>query len=92
MISIINIGGGDASDPHGERNYEVRINRELITTFKHERCNGLARCLIEAGKAVEMHETKRLAAWVDEALTSECYDRICNGQLHSITHDPNSDQ
>jgi hypothetical protein len=53
MIAIVNIGGGDESNPLGERNYEVRINHEVITTFKHKRSDGLGACLLEASKAVE---------------------------------------
>jgi hypothetical protein len=53
MIAIVNVGGGDESDPFGERTYEVRINREVITTFKHKRGDGLGICLLKASKAVE---------------------------------------
>jgi hypothetical protein len=53
MIAVVNIGGGDESNPLGERNYEVRINHEVITTFKHKRSDGLGACLLEASKAVE---------------------------------------
>lgn len=53
MIAIVNVGGGDESNPLGERTYEVRINREVITTFKHKRSDGLGACLLEASKAVE---------------------------------------
>lgn len=53
MIAIVNIGGGDESNPLGERTYEVRINRDVITTFKHKRSDGLGACLLEASKAVE---------------------------------------
>lgn len=53
MIAIVNIGGGDESNPLGERTYEIRINRDVITTFKHKRGDGLGACLLEASKAVE---------------------------------------
>jgi hypothetical protein len=53
MIAIVNIGGGDESNPLGERTYEVRINSEVITTFKHKRSDGLGACLFAASKAVE---------------------------------------
>lgn len=53
MIAIVNIGGGDESNPLGERTYEIRINRDVITTFKHRRGDGLGACLLEASKAVE---------------------------------------
>lgn len=52
MIAIIN-KGPHTKDLGGERNYEVRINDELICTFKHKRIGGLAACLMAAAKAVE---------------------------------------
>ena len=51
MIAIVNIGPHD-DDPTGWRNYEVRINHEVITTFRHRREHGLARCLQAASDAV----------------------------------------
>ena len=53
MIAIVNMGGGDPQDVMGVRDYEIRINRDVIATFKHRRSDGLARCLMEASKAVE---------------------------------------
>jgi UDP-glucose 4-epimerase len=53
MIAIVNIGGGDAKDILGVRDYELRINHEVITTFKHRRSEGLSKCLFEASKAAE---------------------------------------
>ena len=58
MIAIVNIGGGDESNPLGERAYEVRINREVIATFKHKRSDGLGACLLAASKAVEQPSEK----------------------------------
>ena len=52
MIAIIN-KGPHTNDLGGERNYEVRINDELICTFKHKRANGLSACLMAAAQAVE---------------------------------------
>lgn len=52
MIAIVNIGGGDERNPLGERTYEVRINRDVIATFKHKRGDGLGACLLAASKAV----------------------------------------
>lgn len=52
MINIVNVGPHDDPDPTGWRNYEVRINHEVITTFKHKREHGLARCLRDASNAV----------------------------------------
>jgi hypothetical protein len=60
MIAIVNIGGGDERNPLGERTYEVRINRDVVTTFKHKRGDGLGACLFAAAKAVE--RSKWLAA------------------------------
>ena len=63
MIAIVNMGGGDESNPLGERTYEVRINREVITTFKHKRRKGLGACLLEASKAVERSK-RREPCWI----------------------------
>ena len=52
MIAIVNIGPHDDPDPTGWRNYEVRINHEVIATFRHKREHGLARCLQTASGAV----------------------------------------
>lgn len=52
MIAIVNIGPHDDPDPTGWRNYEVRINHEVIATFRHKRERGLARCLQTASDAV----------------------------------------
>lgn len=50
MIAIVNIGPHD--DQTGWRNYEVRINHEVITTFRHRRDSGLVKCLRLASEAV----------------------------------------
>lgn len=60
MIAIVNMGGGDPTDVMGVRNYEVRINRDVIATFTHRRSDGLARCLMEASKAVERDKWKKV--------------------------------
>ena len=52
IIAIIN-KGPHTNDIGGERNYEVRINNELICTFKHKRFYGLAACLRAAAEAVD---------------------------------------
>ena len=52
MIAIVNIGPHDDPDPTGWRNYEVRINHEVIATFRHKRDGGLVRCLHLAADAV----------------------------------------
>lgn len=53
MIAIVNIGLSDDSNPLGEASYEIRINRDVVATFKHHRSKGLSACLMEAAKAVE---------------------------------------
>ena len=52
MIAIVNVGPHDDPDPTGWRNYEVRINHEVIATFRHKRERGLAQCLQTASDAV----------------------------------------
>ena len=52
MIAIVNVGPHDDPDPTGWRTYEVRINHEVIATFRHKRERGLARCLQTASDAV----------------------------------------
>ena len=52
MIAIINVGPHDDPDPTGWRTYEVRINHEVIATFRHKRDGGLVRCLRLASEAV----------------------------------------
>ncbi len=56
MIGIVNVGPVDGeTNPIGEHRYEVRINRQVITTFTHHRANGLAECLRQAARAVDHH-------------------------------------
>ena len=66
MIAIVNIGPHDDPDPTGWRNYEVRINREVIATFRHKREHGLARCLRMAAASVEARRAKELRAYLGE--------------------------
>ena len=63
MIAIVNVGPHDDPDPTGWRNYEVRINHEVITTFRHKREHGLARCLRMAAAAVD---NRRMGELVDQ--------------------------
>ena len=53
MIAIVNVGPHDDPDKLGVRTYEVRINSDVVCTFRHRRADGLGRCLLEASKAVE---------------------------------------
>ena len=66
MIAIVNIGPHDDPDPTGWRNYEVRINHKVITTFRHKPEHGLARCLCMAAAAVEDGRAKELQAYFGE--------------------------
>lgn len=68
MIAIVNIGPHDDPDPTGWRNYEVRINHEVITTFRHKREHGLARCLKVAANAVADVRARELQAYFGEGL------------------------
>lgn len=56
MIAIINV------DPNprktGEHLYEIRINKKIITNFKHNREDSLSACLEKAAKAVKKNEEK----------------------------------
>jgi len=57
VIAIVNITPeGEPVD--GWNEYQVRINRNVITHFRHRRSEGLATCLRKAADAVE--ETFRL--------------------------------
>ena len=51
MIAIVNISPN--ADPVGEATYELRINRAVITTFTHNRSQGLGECLRRAGEAAD---------------------------------------
>lgn len=50
MIAIVNVS--DEYKEIGEQDYEIRINRHVITTFTHNYEDGLAICLLKAGMAV----------------------------------------
>ena len=60
MIAIVNVGPHDDPDPTGLRNYEVRINHEVVATFRHRREHGLARCLRMAAAAVDKEKRDEL--------------------------------
>lgn len=64
MIAIVNVGPHNNPDLGGERNYEVRINHTVITTFKHKRRDGLATCLSLAADAVRQHERDELVTMI----------------------------
>lgn len=71
MISIVNVGPNDDPNPLGERDYEVRINRRVIATFKHRRSEGISACMEKATEAVKNYHRleeeefiSNLSAWV----------------------------
>ena len=66
MIAIVNVGPHDDPDPTGWRDYEVRINHEVIATFRHKRDHGLARCLRMAADAMEDVRARELQAYFGE--------------------------
>lgn len=68
MIAIINIGP-HTDDPMGERNYEVRINREVIATFKHVREDGPSKCLRRGADAVDAKRRMELDRMILDAQT-----------------------
>lgn len=61
MIAIVNKGPHVPEDPMGWRDYEVRINQDLITRFKHRRGDGLAVCLLKASEAVKQQREEEVA-------------------------------
>ena len=66
MIAIVNVGPHDDPDPTGWRTYEVRINHEVIATFRHRRERGLVQCLRMAAAAVEDVRAKEFQAYFGE--------------------------
>lgn len=59
MIAIVN-KGPHTDDHGGERTYELRINSEVVGTFKHCRRDGLSACLRAAAKCAERADRKRM--------------------------------
>lgn len=56
MIAIVNVEGTD----NGVCKYEVRINRDVITSFEHNRSDELEICLRKAADSVKLHRAKQL--------------------------------
>ena len=56
-IIIQNMGG----PPNGVCRYELRINRDTVAEFTHDRRNGLAICLMRAAEAVQEKQREQLA-------------------------------
>ena len=59
-MSIIITNISDPPTPKGENMYRIRINDKVITTFTHNREDGLAVCLRKAGEAVEENDVNRI--------------------------------
>ena len=70
MIAIVNVGPHDDPDKLGVRTYEVRINSDVVCTFRHRRADGLGRCLLEASKAVERQKWEQASRILDIANVS----------------------
>lgn len=67
MIAIVNVGPHDDPDKLGVRTYEVRINANVVCTFKHRRADGLGMCLLKASKAVERQKWEQVSRILDIA-------------------------
>ena len=68
MISVVNVSPEDAPTK-GMNDYEVRINRKVICSFRHDRqYNCLAQCLRDAADAVDKQVVKDQAEVVDEII------------------------
>ncbi len=70
MIAIVNVGPHDDPDKLGVRTYEVRINANVVCTFKHRRADGLGMCLLKASKAVERQKWEQASRILDIANVS----------------------
>ena len=64
-IIIHNLGG----DLNGLCEYELCINRTRLTTFTHNRPDGLERCLLEAARAAKRAEIEEIDRLIDSYLT-----------------------
>lgn len=91
MIAIVNMGPHDPKDPLGWRTYEVRINADVVTTFRHKRSDGLGKCLLEASKAVERQKWETAARILSECRHDAGHELngvgmwICNSCRADIT-------
>ena len=56
MIAIINVS--THQELTGYHDYEVRINRKVITTFEHKKESGMAECLRTAAAAIDKHDSE----------------------------------
>lgn len=64
MIAIVNV----SKEPKaiGWQDYEVRINAQVVATFRHKREEGLTKCLQEAAKAVEKEKWTAFVKAMDD--------------------------
>lgn len=63
MIAIVNVTIDDSQELD---DYEVRINKRVLTTFQHKRgIGGAARCLREAADAIDRENAAKLARYTD---------------------------
>ncbi len=84
MIAIVNVGPHDDSDKLGVRTYEVRINADVVCTFRHRRADGLGRCLLEASKAVERQKWEQAARILDIANTTAHLPPASGGKVPPV--------
>ena len=91
MIAIVNVGPHDDPDKLGVRTYEVRINSDVVCTFRHRRADGLGRCLLEASKAVERQKWEQASRILDIANQAVRGDRKagvpCTGVVGSLNQE-----
>ena len=73
MIAIVNVGPHDDPDKLGVRTYEVRINANVVCTFKHRRADDLGMCLLKASKAVERQKWEQASRILDIANADDNY-------------------
>jgi len=81
VIAIVNVGPHDDPDKLGWRTYEVRINADVICTFRHCRADGLGRCLLEASKAVERQKWDQAVRILDIANAGIEFPELSGGKL-----------
>ena len=85
MIAIVNVGPHDDPDKLGVRTYEVRINADVVCTFRHRRADGLGRCLLEASKAVERQKWEQASRILDIAnVTGQRTRHLVEGTLDPL--------
>ena len=90
MIAIVNVGPHDDPDKLGVRTYEVRINANVVCTFKHRRADGLGMCLLKASEAVERQKWEQASRILDIANPEGLRTRhLVAGTQHPLVVAPN---